>query len=325
MNTILIITDNLREQTNGVVTTFNNIERLATLDGYRVVYIDPGDFMYVSTPEYPDIKLSLPTGIGTKIKAVNPDYVHIVTEGPIGVAARIWLDFNGWKYNTSYHTKFPEVLNKIYHIPKFITNAYLRCFHSHRGRVLTTTQTMVDELKEIGFDDNILAWTRGVDRNIFSPETKTGDYILCVSRISKEKNLDAFCQLDYPHKVLVGDGPYLNELRQKYPGVKFVGKRVGKDLAAWYKNAKVFVFPSLSDTFGIVIIEAMACGTPVAAYPVTGPKDIIEQGVTGVMDEDLAVAIDRCLLLDRDVVFNNSKHWTWERCWEIFKSTLVKI
>jgi len=325
MKTILIVTDNLRTQINGVVTTFRNIERLAALDGYNVVYIDPSDFTHASAPGYPDVKLSFPIHIGSKIKAATPDHIHIATEGPIGLAARVWLDFKGWKYNTSYHTKFPEFLKKIYHVPEFITYAYLRWFHKHSGRVLTTTQTMVNELKDHGFRGDIISWTRGVDRSVFKPNRKIGDYILCVSRVSKEKNLDAFCQLDYPFKVLVGDGPYLDELKKKYPSVHFTGKQVGEDLATWYKNSKVFVFPSRSDTFGIVIIEAMACGTPVAAYPVTGPKDIIEQGVTGFMSDDLSTAVDYCLTLDRNAVVRNSKQWTWEHCWEIFKSNLIPI
>ena len=322
---LLIITDNVRDQINGVVTTFSNIERLARENSYEVSYIDPSCFKHISAPAYKEVKLSLPIGIGRKIKEIDPTYIHIATEGPIGLAARCWLDRKGWKYNTSYHTKFPEFLNRMYNIPENWTYAYLRWFHKHSGKVLTTTQTMVDELKEHGFVGDIIPWTRGVDRSLFSPLPKKahGNFILCVTRVSKEKNLEAFCELNHPRKVIVGDGPYKEELRAKYPEVHFAGKHTGTSLVRWYNSAEVFVFPSKTDTFGIVIIEAMSCGTPVAAYPVTGPKDIIDQGKTGYMDENLSVAVAQCLKMNRKTVEKGSRKWTWERCWEIFKENLV--
>lgn len=330
MNTVLIITDNLRTQINGVVTTFKNLERLAALDDHCLVYIDPSDFAHVSAPGYAEVKLSLPLRIGSKIKSINPDYIHIATEGPIGFAAKIWLDKHKWKYNTSYHTKFPEFLNRLYHIPESWSYAYLRWFHKHSGRVLTTTQTMVNELKEHGFRGDIIAWTRGVNRDIFNPghrQDNNNITLVCVSRISKEKGIEDFCNLHYigAKKIVVGDGPYRAELEKKYPDIEFVGLKKGTDLAKYYASADVFVFPSRTDTFGIVIIEAMACGTPVAAYPVTGPIDIIEQYQTGFMDESLTVAIDHCLDLEREIVYDNSKKWSWENCWNIFKDNLVKV
>lgn len=328
MKTILVITDNVPDQVNGVATTFKNLERLSKNDSFNIVYLNPNFFYSIDAPKYPEVKLSLPIGIGKKIKALNPDYVHIATEGPIGLAAKLWLDKNKWKYNTSYHTKFPEFIKKIYGIPERFTYAYLRWFHKHSGVVLTTTQTMVDELKEHGFVGTILPWTRGVDRDIFYPREKTtGLTLLNVGRVSKEKGLDDFCSLRYPNakKIVVGDGPYRQELEEKYKDVEFVGVKRGNELAEYYANSDVFVFPSKEDTFGIVMIEAMATGTPVAAYNVTGPKDVIDQYETGFMDDSLSIAIDHCLDLDREDVYEKSKKWTWENCWLIFKYNLVKI
>ncbi len=327
---ILIITDNVRDQVNGVVTTFKNLEIQANRDGYDIVYIDPGQFHHCNAPGYPEVKLSWPWRIGSKIKEMDPDHIHIATEGPIGFAARIWLDSCHWRYNTSYHTKFPEFLKNIYGIPQPLTYAYLRWFHKHSGRVLTTTMTMVQELKDHGFAGDIVSWSRGVDRDIFWPDStyrkKEKPVLLCVSRISKEKGLDDFCSLDYDaRKIVVGHGPYLNELKTRYPDVEFVGVKHGKELADYYRQADVFVFPSKTDTFGIVIIEALACGTPVAAYPVPGPIDILESETTGEMDNDLRSAIDRALSIDRSSVYTNSLKWSWESCWKIFKDNLVEI
>lgn len=328
MKTILIITDNTQDQINGVATTFKNLERLASSDNFNIVYLNPDSFYSVSAPRYPEVKLSFPKGIGKKIRAINPSYIHIATEGPIGLAAKIWLDRNKLKYNTSYHTKFPEFIKKIYGVPERFTYAYLRWFHKHSGVVLTTTQTMVDELKEHKFTGNIIPWTRGVDRNIFYPREKTTDLtLLNVGRVSKEKGLDDFCALQYPNskKIVVGDGPYRKELEEKYKDVEFVGVKRGNELAEYYANSDVFVFPSKEDTFGIVMIEAMACGVPVAAYNVTGPKDVIDQYETGFMDDSLSIAIDHCLDLDRNDVYEKSKKWTWENCWLIFRDNLVNV
>jgi glycosyltransferase involved in cell wall biosynthesis len=328
MKTILVITDNTQDQINGVATTFKNLERLASSDNFNIVYLNPHSFYSISAPRYPEVKLSFPKGIGEKIRAANPSYIHIATEGPIGLAAKLWLDKRNWKYNTSYHTKFPEFVKKIYGVPECFTYAYLRWFHKHSGVVLTTTQTMVNELKQHGFDGNILPWTRGVDRDIFHPRDKTTSRILLnVGRVSKEKGLDDFCKINYNNarKIVVGDGPYRKELEEKYPDVEFVGVKRGVELAEYYCNSDVFVFPSREDTFGIVMIEAMACGVPVAAYPVTGPRDVIEQNETGFMSESLSVAIQHCLNLDRSNVYEKSKKWTWENCWYIFKTNLVEV
>lgn len=330
--TILIVTDNLPEQINGVVTTYKNLEAQATADGYNIVYLDPSRFPHINAPVYPEVKLSWVRKIGKKIKEIQPDHIHIATEGPVGLACRVWCDRKGFTYNTAYHTKFPEGIKKLLGVPEFITWAYVRWFHKHSGKVLTTTETMVNDLVDHGFDGNVIPWTRGVDRDIFNPSYRTETVVnhpilVCVSRVSKEKNLDAFCELDYPNavKIMVGDGPYRKELEKKYPDVYFVGFKTGKDLAMYYAMADVFVFPSRWETFGIVMIEAMACGTPVAAYPAPGPMDVIQEGRTGFMEKDLSTAVYRCLGLDRDKVLEYSMEWSWEHCWKIFKDNLVPV
>ena len=331
--TILIVTDNLPEQINGVVTTYKNVEACSVRDDYRVVYLDPGRFRYVDCPRYNEVKITLARQrtVGKVLEEIDPDYIHIATEGPLGLCARQYLDKHNYRYNTAYHTKFPEGLRKLFGIPEALTWPLVRWFHKHSGKVLTTTDSMVEELRAHGFDGEIVPWTRGVDRDIFNPSQRTttlsnGPILVCVSRVSKEKNLDDFCRLDYPNaiKIMVGDGPYRKELESKYPDVSFVGFKTGSDLARYYAMADVFVFPSQWETFGIVMIEAMACGTPVAAYPCQGPLDVVDQGITGCMNEDLITAIDQCLLLDREQVLAGSYRWSWQRAWEIFRDNLVE-
>jgi glycosyltransferase involved in cell wall biosynthesis len=326
---ILIITDNLQDQINGVVTTFKNLEKHAVLDDYRIIYLDPGQFVHFSCPGYPEVKLSIPWLMGKKIKEISPDYIHIATEGPIGLAARLWLDMRGWRYNTSYHTKFPEFIKEIYHIPKVFTWSYLRWFHKHSGRVLVTTETIKNSLIERKFKSDIITWTRGVDREALEAnqtfERKNPPTVLYVGRISKEKNLDDLCVLQDKYNIeIVGDGPYRQHLESKYTKVSFLGYQQGTELANSYARADVFCFPSKNDTFGIVIIEAMSLGTPVAAYPIDGPIDIIEPD-TGHMSNDLDKSIQECMKLNRETVREKSKKWTWKECWKIFKCNLIEI
>jgi len=326
--TILIITDNLPDQINGVVTTYKNIEACAVLDGYSVVYITPGDFRYFDCPGYHEVKIAHPRKMGKKIEAIGADYIHIATEGPLGLSARKYLSKHNFRYNTAYHTKFPEGLRALFGIPEAVTWPLVRWFHKHSGKVLTTTETMVAELRAHGFDGDVIPWTRGVDRKIFNPSHRvetTSKYIVCVSRVSKEKNLEAFLEMDYSGylKVMVGDGPMLETYRKQYPDVHFTGFKTGEDLARYYANAEVFVFPSKWETFGIVMIEAMACGTPVAAYPVPGPEDVIDEGITGCLNIDLKQAVTDCLFLPRHKVSEGSYRWSWENAWKIFRDNLV--
>jgi len=325
---ILIVTDNLPDQINGVVTTYKNIEALALLDGYTVDYIHPGRYCYIDCPKYNEVKITFTKKVGKTIREIDPDYIHIATEGPLGLSARKYLTKHRIRYNTAYHTKFPEGLKALFNVPEKFTWGFVRWFHKHSNVVLTTTDTMVKELKTHKFKGKIIPWTRGVDRKIFTPELRQetpAKYLLCVARVSKEKNLEDFFELNYPGylKIMVGDGPMLETYKEKYPDVHFIGFKTGVDLAKYYANAEVFVFPSQWETFGIVMIEAMACGTPVAAYPVQGPEDVVDQDVTGFMDKSLEAAVTACLQLDRDRVYQGSQRWTWERAWEIFRDNLI--
>jgi glycosyltransferase involved in cell wall biosynthesis len=218
----------------------------------------------------------------------------------------------------------------MYHVPESWTWWYLRWFHKNSHRVLVTTESIKQDLLTRGFD-NLRVWTRGVDRTIFNSthrgETVAGrPVLLSVGRVSIEKGLDDFCRLDMPGaiKIVVGDGPYRRELQRRYPDIHFVGAKRGIDLARYYAQADVFVFASRADTFGVVNIEALACGTPVAAYPVAGPKDIVEPGLTGFLNDHLRLAVEQCLTLDRADVETASLKWTWAECWRIFEENLIQ-
>jgi glycosyltransferase involved in cell wall biosynthesis len=331
MRKMLIITDNLPSQINGVVTTYTNIEPLAIRDGYTVDYIHPGRYRHVDCPKYNEVKLAYPKGMGKEIKKIAPDYIHLATEGPMGLFARSHLTVHGYRYNTAYHTKFPEAVKKITGIPEFITWPAIRWFHSNSNVVLTTTKSMVQQLHSKGFGDNVKAWTRGVDRDLFKPIKRTvnrkNPTLVCVSRVSIEKNLELFLglQISGATKIMVGDGPMLEFYKKQFPDVIYVGAKRGTELASYYQNADCFVFPSLWDTFGLVQIEAMACGTPVAACPVQGPLDVIDQNITGVMNNNLKIAVEQALELDREVVYNASMKWSWESTWEIFRDNLAEV
>jgi glycosyltransferase involved in cell wall biosynthesis len=327
--TILVITDNLRDQVNGVVTTFKNLEDHASRDGYSVVYCDPGQFPNIACPGYPEVRLCWPHGISKKIKEIQPAYIHIATEGPVGLFARWWCERNRIPYNTSYHTDFPEFLKTMYRIPKLLTYWYLRWFHKNSHRVLVTTRTIEKDLEYRGFK-NLIIWSRGVNRDLSSRQERnkhTKPILLSVGRVSSEKGLNKLVEFgsDEYTLVVVGDGPYMSRAMELLPNAQFVGYKHGQELVDYYHQADVFVFPSQADTFGLVIIEAMAQGTPVASFPVQGPVDIIEQGVNGYMDWDLELAVRQCLTLDRAQVKESSKHWTWEECWRIFRDNLAEI
>jgi glycosyltransferase involved in cell wall biosynthesis len=329
MKKILIITDNLPDQINGVVTTYKNLEPFAATDGYIIDYIHPGRYSYIDCPQYNEVKLAFPKNLGKEIEKINPTYIHIATEGPVGLFARRYLAVRGYRYNTAYHTKFPEGIKKLLGIPETITWPLIRWFHSNSNVVLTTTNSMVEQLQSKGFKNNVKSWTRGVDRELFKPikhkTNKKNPVLVCVSRVSKEKSLEWFFDVSIPgaRKIMVGDGHMLETYKKRYPNVEFVGAKRGKELAAYYQKADCFVFPSLWDTFGLVQIEAMACGTPVAAFPVQGPLDVVDHGVTGYLANSLYDSIYGALELDRDEVYNGSLKWSWERAWEIFRDNLV--
>jgi glycosyltransferase involved in cell wall biosynthesis len=318
---ILIATDNLRDQINGVAITFKHLDAMSKQHGYSMHFVDPSQFSHFALPSYKEVKLAFPYGIGRKIQDIRPDYIHIATEGPIGLATKMYCDRNGLKYNTSYHTKFPEYMKSLHGIPVSWTYAYLRWFHKHSGVVMTTTSSMKSLLLENGFKENVIEWTRGVDvSQLEGLERKPNGSVLFVGRVSKEKNLEELLVLqDKYNIVIVGDGPDRIHLEKKYTKAKFVGYKTGKELFQYYLDASVFCFPSKTDTFGIVIVEAMSAGTPVAAFPVIGPIDVVENGKTGFLDDNLEIAIEKCFALGRI----HSKAWSWKHCWEIFKDNLI--
>jgi glycosyltransferase involved in cell wall biosynthesis len=318
---------------NGVVTTLRATVAELEARGHEVLVIEPSMLHSVSMWKYPEIRLSWNLWkVGPMIRSFDPDCIHIATEGPIGLAARWYckVKSRAIPHNTSYHTKFPEYLKIQLGIPVRLGYFFMKIFHKFSHRVLVTTPTMKQELTAKGFT-NLVVWNRGVDRTMFNSIKRVKSewaqpVLLCVSRASPEKGLDDFCAIHTTGtKILVGDGPYLSELKQKYPDVIFVGYKKGEQLTSYYANADVFVFPSKSDTFGVVMLESMACGTPVAAYPVTGPVDVIVPGVNGEMAHDLQEAITKCLTLDRELVENSSKDFSWSSCTDVFEANLIRI
>jgi glycosyltransferase involved in cell wall biosynthesis len=327
METILIATDAWEPQVNGVVTTLKQIQKNAI--NHRLVFITPNDFTTLPNPFYSEIRLSVPSNkkINDLIKNINPDYIHISTEGPIGFYVRKWCLKNNKKFTTSYHTKFPELLQKQLNIPTWITRWYFKQFHGSGAGMFCATSSLKKELIAQGYK-NIIDWSRGVDTDKFKPSyksKKTLPTFLYVGRVSKEKNLEAFLDLDLPgKKIVVGDGPELNNYKKKYQNVNFVGIKQNLELIEYYQMSDVFCFPSKSDTFGLVILEALACGLPVAAYPVTGPKDIITSK-TGVLSDDLYQACIDCLELKSDDCVALAKNYDWTEVTKDFISSLVNI
>lgn len=326
---ILLVTDTW-DNVNGVATTLKNTVNVLKSWKHDVFVIEPSQFKTIGAPGYNEVKLSWNIWkVGRIISQFNPDAIHIATEGPLGLAARWYCKVKrrSISHNTSYHTKFPEYFNQYFYIPVSIGYFIIRWFHKFSTKVLVTTESMRKELSSKGFE-KLEVWSRGVDHDIFNPMRRTSNsnpYILCVSRVSQEKNLDKFCEIKGYRKILVGDGPYLNDLKKKYPDVEYVGYKYGKELAEYYANAECFVFPSVTDTFGIVMLESISCGTPIAAYPVTGPIDVIQQVVNGYMNHDLTYAIKDCMNIDRDLVHSSSKKYTWENCTETFFNNLTRI
>jgi len=327
---ILIVSDAAPPQVNGVVTTLENLIKLLQQDHHVEILTPDHADMIFKLPLYPEVDLGWINNTTIKQAVDRADTVHIATpEGPIGLKTVRHCVKNRISFTTGYHTKWPEFVRARLPVPQCVTYAYMKWIHRHSKRILVPTEAMVVELSNRGFK-SVSVWTRGVDRTVFKPAKNKPPNIkkvlLCVSRVSKEKNLEEFCKLQIPNtkKILVGDGPYLNTLKQKYSDVEYTGLKKGDELAAYYANADVFIFPSLADTFGVVMIESMACGTPVAAHPVTGPIDVVQHGVTGILDDDLRVAINACLDLPRNRVVEQSQHWTWEKCAEQFLESLVK-
>lgn len=335
---ILVVTDAWEPQINGVVTTLKNTIKVLQDQGHEVIVTHPGNYDTIPCPGYKEIRLSLfPKGnLKQFLTAYEPDCVHIATEGPLGLAMRKILRKRGEQWSSSFHTKFAEYVDHRLGFGLNMAWRWLRRVYKHDAKILVTTESMRQELIERGFDaSRLIVWGRGVDADVFqpskkSPETLKGKMLMLpilmnVGRVSVEKNLEAFYDLNMPGtKIQVGDGPMLEAYREKYPDVLFVGAQKGEELARLYSKADVMVFPSKSDTFGLVMIEAMRCGTPVAAFPVTGPKDIVLNGKNGYMSDDLAMAVNICTLIPECEVLRTSERFTWENATEKFTQALVK-
>ena len=329
---ILLATDAWEPQVNGVVRTLTRTVAECRAMEHEVEVISPDQFKTLPMPTYPEIRLALGAyePMQARFKAFEPEAIHIATEGPVGLAARrLCLE---WKlpFTTSYHTRFPEYISARFPVPSAAGYAYMRWFHSPSGRVMVATPTMRDELERKGFR-NLSQWTRGVDTELFHPDRPAPALLdgvarpifLNVGRIAVEKNIEAFLALDLPgSKVLVGDGPSREALEAQYPDAVFAGPQFGEALAAYFAAADVFVFPSLTDTFGLVMLEAMAAGAPVAGYPAPGPVDIVPGSGAGFVDDDLRKACLACLDLDRAAVRTYAERFSWRAATEEFITNL---
>ncbi len=301
---IAIPTDAWHPQVSGVVTKFERIAWELERMGHRVVLITPDRFKTFPCPTYPQIRLALnPRGkVAEILDGFTPDCIHIATEGPIGFAARAYCVKAGYPFTSSYTTRFPEYIRLRFPIPLRISYSVFRWFHGASSGVMVSTPALMQELGRWGFK-NLVRWTPGVDTELYSPAAKKlltdrRPIMMYVGRVAVEKSIEDFLNLDIEgSKYVVGDGPDFARLKARYPEAKFVGYKSGEELAGHYASADVFVFPSRTDTFGLVLLEAMASGVPAAAYPVRGPLDIIRQGETGFMDEDLGRAIREALAI----------------------------
>ena len=328
---ILIVTDAWEPQVNGVVRTLKStrveLERL----GHQVRMVTPLSFRTLPCPTYPDIRLSIfpRRGVDRRIREFAPQAIHIATEGPLGMAARAYALRNGVPFTTAYHTRFPEYVKARTALPLGFTYSFLRWFHGPAQAMMVPTEVVRRDLLANGFAaERVVLWSRGVDLGIFRPGAKMRHELrppifLYVGRVAVEKNIEAFLKLDLPGSQWVaGDGPDLAKLKSRYPQVKFTGVLNQLELASLYNAADVFVFPSRTDTFGLVLLEAMACGCPVAAYPVTGPVDVIGDSPAGALDEDLHAACLRALTIDRAAARQHAERYSWEACTRQFLAHL---
>lgn len=331
---ILIVSDAWAPQVNGVVRTLSTTAAELRALGHVVEVIGPDRFATLPCPTYPDIRLSIfpRRPLGRMIEAFAPDALHIATEGPLGLAARRWARRRGFAFTTAFHTRFPEYVQARTGLPPRLLYAWLRRFHGAGAGTMVATESLRGELAARGFA-RIRPWSRGVDLSLFRPEPREAwnlprPVFLYVGRVAVEKNIGAFLDLDLPgSKVVVGGGPQLAGLRQRYPQAHFTGPRHGEALARAYAGADVFVFPSLTDTFGLVILEALACGTPVAAFPVTGPKDVLAgaAGMIGAVDADLRKAALAALRGERAACRAHAELFSWQASAAAFLGHLVPL
>ena len=328
---ILIVTDAWYPQVNGVVRTLDETSKQLKKLGHEVKLITPEGFLTIPCPTYPEIKLSLFPGakVSSMIRDFNPDCLHISTEGPLGLAARGYASRNGLAYTSAYHTRFPEYVYARTKLPLKITYSFLRWFHNRSELVMVPTEEVKKDLikHKIGKPK---IWSRGVDLDIFKPKKgrrkNKNPILLNVGRVAVEKNLEEFLKIDLSYeKWVVGDGPAFKELKKKYPKVIFHGAKSKEELEYYYNKADVFVFPSKTDTFGLVLLEAMACGLPVAAFPVSGPLDVIGSSNAGCLNSSLKEACKKALLIPRKVPREYAKTFSWEATSKTFETYLVSI
>jgi len=320
MPKLLIVTDAWRPQINGVVRSIENLVRELERDAIEIDVLSPAEFRTVPLPGYPEIRLALatPGRVARRIAQSNPDFIQIATEGPLGLLGRrAALKRNG--FTSSYHTRFPEYVSARYPVPESLLYRFMRWFHNAGRGCMVATPSLQTELAAKGFT-NLHIWSRGVDTELFHPGYPAplelpGPVFLHVGRMAVEKNVEAFLAMDLPgSKLVVGDGPMLEDFRSRYPDVCFTGAKSGAELAALYAMGDVFVFPSLTDTFGLVVLEALASGVPVAAYPVSGPKDIVGDSAAGVVDSDLREAALACLALTGEAARARALQFSWRAC-----------
>jgi len=331
---IAIVTDAWHPQTNGVVRTLSTTCAVLRSWGHEVTVISPETYPSIPAPTYPEIRLALtaPGAVGRQLARIKPEAVHIATEGPLGFAARRYCVRRRVPFTTAYHTQFPDYLARRTGLPASVFWPYIRWFHRPAETIMVATETIRAQLRAQGLT-RLTHWSRGVDLACFSPQAPpppeyaglAGPILLYVGRVAVEKNIEAFLAAPYPGtKVVVGDGPARAALQARFPDAVFLGKRSGVELAGCYAGADVFVFPSRTDTFGLVMIEALACGTPVAAFPVAGPLDILTDRV-GAMSEDLTRAIDAARYCDRKTCAAYGASYSWESATRQFLAGLVAL
>lgn len=329
---IAIVTDAWAPQVNGVVRTLQATRAELESAGHEVLVVSPDQYRSIPCPTYPEIRLALarPASVGAKLHAFSPDSIHLSTEGPLCAAARHWCVRHDFAFTTAYHTQFPDYLATRTRLPPGLFWRYIRRFHRPARAVLASTASVRTQLEDRGVGP-VRHWGRGVDLENFTPDapppaifaTLPRPIQLYVGRVAVEKNIEAFLRTSQPgSKVVVGDGPARNTLEARFPDAIFPGAMSGRALAGAYAGADVFVFPSKTDTFGLVIIEALACGTPVAAYPVSGPIDVVDER-TGALDEDLSAAIARALSRDRSACARYGADFTWQASARQFVEALV--
>lgn len=325
---ILIATDAWLPQVNGVVTTLRYTVRELEALGHSVKLITPEGFRTIPCPTYPEIRLALAPGprVARTIEEFEADAVHVETEAPLGLAARRYCIAEGRPFTTAYHTQFPEFIHARCRLPLGASYRWMRWFHGPASAVLVPTAAMRRCLEQRGFT-NLATWSRGVDTELFVPAQREAlprrPIFLYAGRVAVEKTIEDFLRLDLPGtKWVVGDGPARAGLQAKFPDAVFHGVKHGVELAYYYQQADAFVFPSRTDTFGLVLIEAMACGTPVAAYPVTGPIDVVRDPAVGVLSEDLRAAALAALDLDRAAVHRYAQQYSWATATQQFVDNL---